>query len=97
LPAQFEILLRTRNRFPTEKLRQQAQEQMAFDWHLKEQQFYSNPNVALREQNSRADLNKTRDDIAAKKVDVEKDQTAITGLEDQLRQAGGNPGWSRTP
>jgi hypothetical protein len=25
---QFEILLRTRNRFPTEKLRQQAQEQI---------------------------------------------------------------------
>jgi len=65
------------------------------EYNLKEQQFYSNPNVALREQNSRADLNKTRDDIEAKKVDVEADQQAITALEDQLRQAGGNPGWSR--
>jgi chromosome segregation ATPase len=65
------------------------------EYNLKEQQFYTNPNVALREQNSRADLNKTRDDINAKKADVEKDQQAITALEDQLRQAGGNPGWSR--
>jgi hypothetical protein len=65
------------------------------EYNLKEQQFYSNPNVALREQNSRADLNKTRDDIAAKRADVEKDQQAITALDDQLRQAGGNPGWGR--
>ena len=65
------------------------------EYNLKEQQFYSNPNVALREQNSRADLNKTRDDINAKKTDVEKDQQAMTTLEDQLRQAGGNPGWAR--
>jgi hypothetical protein len=65
------------------------------EYNLKEQQFYSNPNVALREQNSRADLNKTRDDINAKKADVAKDQQTITTLEDQLRQAGGNPGWGR--
>jgi hypothetical protein len=65
------------------------------EYNLKEQQFYSNPNVALREQNSRADLNKTQDDINAKKADVEKDQQAITDLENQLRQAGGDPGWSR--
>ena len=67
------------------------------EYNLKEQQFYSNPNVALREQTGRADLNKTRDNINAKKADVEKDQQAITALEDQLRQAGGNPGWARTP
>jgi hypothetical protein len=67
------------------------------EYNLKEQQFYSNPNVALREQYGRADLNKTRDEINAKKADVEKDQQAITNLEDQLRQAGGNPGWARPP
>jgi hypothetical protein len=65
------------------------------EYNLKEQQFYTNPNVALREQYGRADLNKTRDDINTKKADVEKDQQAIATLEDQLRQAGGNPGWSR--
>jgi hypothetical protein len=65
------------------------------EYNLKEQQFYSDPNVALREQYGRADLNKTRDEINVKKADVEKDQQAITTLEDQLRQAGGNPGWGR--
>ena len=65
------------------------------EYNLKEQQFYSNPNVALREQFGRADLNKTRDDINAKKADVEKSQQAITALEDELRKAGGSPGWAR--
>ena len=67
------------------------------EYNLKQQQFYMDPNVALREQNSRADLNKTLDQINTKKADVDKDQQAITTLEDQLRQAGGNPGWSRPP
>jgi hypothetical protein len=65
------------------------------EYNLKEQQFYSNPNVALREQYGRADLNKTRDDISTKQADVEKDRQAIAALEDQLRKAGGNPGWAR--
>ena len=66
------------------------------EYNLKEQQFYSNPNVAMREQYGRTDLNKTRDEINTKKTDVEKDQQAITTLEDSLRKAGGNPGWART-
>jgi hypothetical protein len=65
------------------------------EYNLKEQQFYSNPNVALREQYGRDDLNKTRDDINTKKADVEKDQQAIAALEDDLRKAGGDPGWAR--
>jgi hypothetical protein len=67
------------------------------EYNLKEQQFYSDPNVALREQNNRADLNKTRDAITAKKADIEKDQQSITTLEDDLRRAGGDPGWARAP
>jgi hypothetical protein len=67
------------------------------EYNLKQQQFYLDPNVALREQYGRADLNKTLDQINAKKTDVEKDQQAISSLEDQLRQAGGNPGWAREP
>ena len=66
------------------------------EYNLKEQQFYSDPNVAMREQNNRGDLNKTRDAINAKKTDVEKGQQAITSLEDDLRRAGGDSGWSRT-
>jgi len=67
------------------------------EYNLKQQQFYLDPNVALREQNSRTDLNKTLEQINTKKQDVERDQQAITALEDQLRQAGGNAGWSREP
>jgi hypothetical protein len=65
------------------------------EYNLKEQQFYQDPNVALREQYGRADLNKTQDTINTKKADVQKDQDAISSLEDQLRKAGGDPGWSR--
>jgi hypothetical protein len=67
------------------------------EYNLKEQQFYSNPNVALREQYSRADLNKTSGEINAKKADVEKDKQAISTLEDQLRESGGDSGWAREP
>lgn len=67
------------------------------EYNLKQQQFYLDPNVALREQNNRADLNRTLEQINTKRLDVERDQQAITTLEDQLRQAGGSPGWSREP
>jgi hypothetical protein len=67
------------------------------EYNLKQQQFYLDPNVALREQNNRADLNRTLEQINAKKLDVERDQQAITALESELRQAGGQPGWSREP
>jgi len=67
------------------------------EYNLKQQQFYLDPNVALREQNNRADLNKTLEQINLKKQDVLNDQQAIAALEDQLRQGGGNPGWSRAP
>jgi hypothetical protein len=67
------------------------------EYNLKQNQFYMDPNVALREQNSRADLNKTLEQINTKKLDVERDQQAMAALEDQLRQSGGQPGWSRAP
>ena len=67
------------------------------EYSLKQQQFYLDPNVALREQNNRADLNNTLEPINTKKLDVERDQQAIAALEDQLRQGGGNSGWSRPP
>jgi hypothetical protein len=67
------------------------------EYNLKQQQFYMDPNVALREQNNRADLNRTLEQINAKKLDVERDQQAIAALEDELRQSGGQPGWSREP
>lgn len=67
------------------------------EFNLKQQQFYSDPNVALREQNSRKDLDDTQGQIDAKKADVAKDTQAISDLEDALRKAGGDPGWANEP
>ena len=48
----------------------------------------------MKQQNSREDLDKTQSQIDAKKQDVEKDKQAISDLEDELRKAGGEPGWA---
>ena len=58
-------------------------------------QFYSDPNVALREQNSRVEINKRTQDIETQKQVVEKAKQAIADLEDELRKKGLPPGWAR--
>jgi hypothetical protein len=65
------------------------------EFNLKQQQFYSDPNVALREQHGREDLNRTQEQIEVKKQDVEKAKQALVDLEAELRRSGGNPGWAR--
>ena len=67
------------------------------EFNLKQTQFYTDPNVAMREQYGRSDLNKTQADIDTKKADVAKDQQAIAALEDDLRKAGGDPIWESAP
>jgi len=64
------------------------------EFNLKQTQFYTNPNVALREQYSRKDLDDTQAEINVKKQDVDKDNQAISDLQDQLRTSGGEPGWA---
>jgi len=64
---------------------------------LKQQQYYSDPNVALREQNSRKDLDDSQAKITAKQQDVDRDKQAVSELEDALRKAGGDPGWATAP
>jgi len=64
------------------------------EYNLKQTQFYTNPNVALREQYSRKDLDDTQAEITAKKQDVDKDNQALSDLQDQLRTSGGQPGWA---
>jgi len=64
------------------------------EYNLKEVQFYSNPNVALREQYSRKDLDDTLAEINAKKQNVDKDNQALSDLQDELRTSGGEPGWA---
>ena len=74
---------------------------MQREYSLKEQQYYSDPNTAMKQQyNNYAggrgqelnDLNKKIDD---KKKAIDQDQQAISDLEDQLRKEGLPPGWAR--
>jgi hypothetical protein len=65
--------------------------------NLKQEQYSQDPNWAMHEQNSRGDINKTRDEIDAKKHAVEKDKEALANMEDELRKAGGKPSWADEP
>jgi hypothetical protein len=44
---------------------------------------------------TREDINKKTSDIEAKKQQIEADKQAIADAEDDLRKAGGDPGWAR--
>jgi chromosome segregation ATPase len=61
---------------------------------LKQEQYYQDPTVAMKQQNSREDVDKAQSDIAAKKQDVEKDKQVLADLQDALRKAGGDAGWA---
>jgi hypothetical protein len=67
------------------------------EYNLKQQQYYSDPNTAMKEQYNRQDLTDTKTKIDDKTAAVAQDKQAISDLEDALRQAGGEPGWSTAP
>jgi len=67
------------------------------EFNLKQEQYSQDPNWAMHEQNSRADINKTQSEIDTKKQDIDKDKQAISDLEDELRKAGGDAGWANEP
>ena len=58
-------------------------------------QYYNDPVKAMQQQLSRDDINKKTADIDAKKKQIEADQQAIDDAQDELRKAGGDPGWAR--
>ncbi len=64
------------------------------EYNLKQQQYYSDPNTAMKEQYNRSDLTDTKKQIDDKTQLVAQDKQAIEDLLDQLRQAGGDPGWA---
>lgn len=69
---------------------------------LKETQYYSDPNTAMREQyqypsGRGGEINDLKKRIEDKKKEIEKDKQDIADLEDQLRKEGLPPGWARTP
>jgi hypothetical protein len=64
------------------------------EYNLKQQQFYTDPQAALKQDYSRQDLTDQKAKIDQKTAAVDQDKTALSDLEDQLRQAGGDPGWA---
>jgi chromosome segregation ATPase len=58
-------------------------------------QYYPDPQKALMEQNSRKDINQTTSKIDLKKKEIEQLKQSFSDLEDELRKAGGDPGWAR--
>jgi hypothetical protein len=63
--------------------------------NLTQQQYYSDPNVALREQYSRDDINKRSAEIEAQKASVDKAKQALADLEEELRKKSLPLGWAR--
>jgi hypothetical protein len=70
---------------------------MQREYNLKQQQYYADPMAELKQEYSRQDLNDSKAKIDAKTADVAADKAAISDLEDQLHQAGGDPGWASAP
>jgi hypothetical protein len=58
-------------------------------------QYYPDPQKAMKEQNSRADINEKAAKIDAKQKEIAQLKQGLDDLEDQLRKAGGQPGWAR--
>jgi hypothetical protein len=58
-------------------------------------QYYNDPVKAMQQGLTREDINKKTADIDAKKQAAVADQQAIDDAEDDLRKAGGDPGWAR--
>ena len=70
---------------------------MQREYNLKQEQFYTDPMAPLKQEYSRQDLNDTKAKIDAKAAVVDQDKADISNLEDELRQAGGDPGWATPP
>jgi hypothetical protein len=70
---------------------------MQREYNLKQEQFYTDPMASLKQEYSRSDLNDSKAKIDEKTALVAQDKTDISNLEDELRQAGGDPGWATPP
>ena len=58
-------------------------------------QYYSDPTKAMNEQYSRAEIKDKTDKAEAKKKEIATLMQQLSDLEDDLRKAGGDPGWAR--
>jgi chromosome segregation ATPase len=57
-------------------------------------QYYSDPQKAMFEQNNRKLVNENLAKIEAKKQEVAQLKQSLSDLEEELRKAGGDPGWA---
>jgi len=58
-------------------------------------QYYNDPQKAMQQQYSRSDINEKTAKIDAKKKEIETLKQQLSDMEDDLRKAGGDPGWAR--
>lgn len=70
---------------------------MQREYNLKQQQYYADPNATLKQEYTRQDLNDSKAKIDDKTTLVAQDKQDIGSLQDELRQAGGDPGWGAPP
>jgi chromosome segregation ATPase len=67
------------------------------EYNLKQEQFYTDPMASLKQEYSRSDLNDQKAKIDDKTATVAQDKADLDSLQDELRQAGGDPGWATQP
>jgi chromosome segregation ATPase len=58
-------------------------------------QYYSDPQKAMAQQYNRSDINDKRAKIDAKQKEIAALKQQLSDMEDELRKAGGDPGWAR--
>jgi hypothetical protein len=58
-------------------------------------QYYPDPQKAMLQQNSRAEVNAIHAKIDAKKQEIAQLKQGLDDMETDLRKAGGDPGWAR--
>lgn len=68
---------------------------MQRELNLAQTQYYSDPNVALREQTFRAQINQRTEEIKQQQASVENARKSIADLEEELRKKGLPAGWAR--
>jgi chromosome segregation ATPase len=96
-PAKDEAGWRARFADMRTKIRQAEKELdiLQREFNLIQQQYYSDPNKALREQLERKEINEHRKKIEDKQAELRQLRQQLADLEDELRRAGGPPAWAR--
>jgi hypothetical protein len=98
-PPKGEAYWRTKFANANKKLTDDAHELdiLQREYNLKQEQFYTDPMASLKQEYSRSDLNDAKAKIDEKTALVAQDKADIASLEDDLRKAGGDPGWETPP